>query len=212
MKKIDFFVAIICGLAVAWIADDFLREFAVENFYKWIFFIILPLLSVFCLQIAYLIGKKWLVILQIAKFILSGAFADVVDIKAFQFLFLFVLPNSIAIKIISFLIATCAKYWLNKYWAFSPAANDCVIGSLGGLQDDLKESIKKENIKEVAQFFIITLGALLVNVAAFYYFTKILGPQFQVPNKIWTEFSIILSALVAASINFLGYKFLVFKK
>jgi putative flippase GtrA len=211
MKKIDFIIAIAGGLAVAWVVGDFLKGFSISGFYTLIFFIILPIFSIFCLWLAYLIGKKLLFVLQIAKFVLSGALADVVDIKTFQFIF-FLFPNSIIIKTVSFLVATFAKYWLNKYWAFGSAVNGGVLGSLGGLQEDFKGSIKKETLIEVAQFFFITLAALLVNVASFFYFTKILGPQFQIPEKIWTELSIILSALVAASINFLGYKFLVFKK
>jgi hypothetical protein len=39
-----------------------------------------------------------------------------------------------------------------------------------------------------------------------------MGPQFSIQTKIWEELSIILAALVAAIWNFLGYKFIVFKK
>ena len=96
-------------------------------------------------------------------------------------------------KAISFLVATFVKYWGNKRWAFEKYGEG---------------SIKKE----VFQFFIVTLVGLAIDIASFYYFTKILGPQFQTPAKVWTELSIILAALAAASWNFLGYKFVVFKK
>lgn len=186
MSKKDIFFPIFCGLAVAWIATDFFAK----NF--WIYFFIgLPLLSVFGLWLVNLIGLKYLFIKQVGKFVLVGAFADVIDIKVFQGLFIFA-QFYIIFKAISFLVATFVKFWLNKYWAF--------------------EKNGKEHInKEAVQFFIVTLLGLLINVASFYYFARIMGPQFSMPQETWTELSIIFSALVSAVWNFLGYKHFVFK-
>ena len=183
MKKIDIIFAIICGLAVAWLAVDFL------GLYGLIFFLILPILSVIGLWATELIGKKLLSFHQVGKFVLVGAFADVIDIKVFQLLF-FLLPFSLPIKAVSFLSATFVKFWWNKHWAFEK------IG---------KDGIKKEAI----QFFMVTLVGLAINVVSFYYFGKI---KVGLPVKTWTEISIILAALVAAAWNFLGYKFWVFRK
>jgi putative flippase GtrA len=105
---------------------------------------------------------------------------------------LFIIISPLFSKAISFIIATLTKYWANKHWAF--------------------EKHEKEGIKEMAQFFIVTLIGLALDLLAFYYFIKIMGPQFQMPVKVWTELSIILAALAAALWNFLGYKFIVFKK
>ncbi len=186
MKKNDIIFAIVCGLAVAWIALDFFGK------YGWIFFFVLPIFSVIGLCLVELIGKKILFVRQAGKFILAGSLADVIDIKVFQFLF-WLAPFSLIFKAISFLVATFVKYWWNKYWAF--------------------EKMEKEDInKEAIQFFAVTLAGLILNVGAFYYFTKILGPQFSMPIKTWTELSVIFAALVSAAWNFLGYKFIVFKK
>lgn len=183
MKKNDIVFAIICGLAVAWIAADFLSK------YWWLFLIVLPILSVIGLKITELIGRKFLFMHQAGKYILAGSFADVIDIKAFQFLFL-ILPFSLPMKAVSFLIATAIKYWANKHWSF--------------------EKHEKENQgREVLWFFGVTLVGLLIDVVAFYYLTKL---NIAIPLKLWTELSIILAALAAAVWNFLGYKFLVFKK
>ena len=199
MKVTDIIFALVGGRVVAWIAADFLKGYGIEIIflYKVLLYYVLPLFSLFCLWLAHLIGKRFLFVFQIAKFLLIGAVATVVDIKMFQlsaWLFsLSLVVSPLIPKGISFLIATSAKYWGNKHWAFEK--ND-------------KEGIKKE----IIQFFTITLVGLALDVAAFYYFTKILGPQFQTPIKVWTELSIILAALTAASWNFLGYKFVVFKK
>ena len=200
MKKFDIIFAIICGLAVAWVALDFF------GIYGSIFVIIFPILSIIGLYITELIGRKLLFIYQAGKFSLSGAFADVIDIKVFQLLFFLfavagyplgleagVVPLFLTIKAISFLVAIFIKFWINKHWAF---------------EKPQKDDIKKEAI----QFFFVTIAGLALNVGSFYFFTKIIGAQFSMPIKIWTELSIIFAALTAAAWNFLGYKFIVFKK
>ena len=180
--KKDIVFAIICGLAIAWVANDFFKE------HLWLF-VVLPILSIIGLWLVNLIGRKLLFVKQAGKFVLSGAFADVVDIKVFQFLFLFA-PFSLFFKGISFLLATAIKYWANKYWSF--------------------EKYEKENVgREVVIFFLITLVGLAIDVVSFYYFSII---KTVVPIKLWVELSIIFAALVAAVWNFLGYKFLVFKR
>jgi len=183
MKRKDVVIAIICGLAVAWIAIDFFGK------YGWVFLIIFPVLSIIGLWLTDLIGKKILAVHQVGKFFLVGSLASVVDIKFFQLLF-WMLPFSLISKAISFLVATFVKYWWNKHWAFEKHEKD----GMG---------------KEVARFFLVTLVGLALDVSAFYFFSKI---QTGISTKIWVELSIIFAALIAATWSFLGYKFLVFKK
>lgn len=189
MKTNDVVFAIVSGLAVAWIALDFFAKLG------WVFFIVLPILAVAGLWLAEFLGKKFLFIHQAGKFFLVGAFADVIDIKVFQFLF-FLAPFSLAFKAISFLVAMAIKYWINKHWAFSAEG-------LHGITPE------KYNVREIRDFSLVTAVGLLLNVVSFYFFGKI---ETGLPHETWTELSIILAALVAAVSNFLGYKFIVFKK
>ena len=87
MKKIDIIFAVICGLAVAWIAGDFLPKYGI------VFYAILPVLSILGLWIVEIVGRKLLFLHQSGKFALVGAFADVVDIKVFQLLILMEIPS-----------------------------------------------------------------------------------------------------------------------
>ena len=193
MDKKDVSISIICGLAVSLILADFLprgQKLAIISI-----FFILPALAVSGLYIAEWLGKKWLFLHQAGKFALAGAFADAIDIKAFQVLIL-IAPFSIFFKSVSFLIATAVKYLLNKKWAFSAPGEP----ALGGEQ---------HNYKEIIQFILITCGGLAIDVAVFYFLDKIstgLSP------KLWSEAGIIIAALTASVWNFLGYKFLVFNK
>ena len=188
LTKKDIILAAICGLSVSWIAFDFLGKIGL------IFVIIFPILSIIGLCLLDLIGRKFLFVRQLGKFALAGAFADVFDIKIFQLIFLF-LPYSLFVKAISFIFATFIKYFSDKYWTFSARGGS----AWGG------EKIHIEMIK----FFAVAVLGLLINVASFYFFSKI---NIGATAKIWQEASIIFAALVTAIWNFCGYKFLVFKK
>ncbi len=198
MKIVDVIFALICGWAVAWIAGDILRGMELEIGW-WIWFIhwILPITALFGLWITYLLGKKFIFIFQAGKYFLIGAFSAVVDIKIFQLSTLifgiFALTLPLIAKTISFLMATLVKYWGNKHWAFLKLETDGII-------------------REIIQFFAVTLVGLAIDLSAFYYFTAILGPQYNIPVVVWRDLSIIFAALAAAVWNFAGYKFFVFKK
>jgi len=194
MKLKDIIIASITGFFVAIIFADFI-SISKYYFLAWHLFWLFPALSVVCLWISEIIGKKYNFIYQAAKFFLVGAFSAVADIKFYQFfewLLAFLLESSIISKSLSFLIATAVKYGGNKIWVF---------------QKNSKDEIKKE----ILQFTLITLVGLAIDVSAFYCATHFWRPN-KIPNHIWTEISIIIAALIAAIWNFLGYKFIVFKK
>ena len=112
---------------------------------------------------------------------------------AFFELFIFLYIPLISAKIISFLISIIVKYIGNKYWAFGKHGLD-------GIQ------------AEITRFMFITLVGLAIDVLAFYYFTKTIGPQFGTPLFIWQKLGVIFAAAAAALWNFFGYKFIVFRK
>lgn len=212
MKVVDIIFSLICGRVVGFLVSDFLKEWEVsigiyEHVIVWVF---LPFISLVCLWVAYTIGKKLAFVFQVAKFLLVGAFATVIDLKIFEFsvwLFSFMLLSSAIIaKIISFLVATSLKYWGNKYWAFVGHVPKDVIPF------ELINSEQKNWKREFVHFFAVTTLGLIIDVGAFYYFTKIMNPQFGFSVMLWTKLGVIFAALAAAAFNFLGYKFLVFKK
>ncbi len=194
MKNIDIIFAVISGQLIGWLALDFLRHSNTEFafYYALALFIFLPTLSVFCLYLAYLLGRKLLFVFQGAKHLLVGAAATVVDLKLFE-LGTFIFFGPITSKVISFLLSTFIKYLGNKYWAFQKSEQEHVP-------------------KELTQFFLVTVVGLLIDVGFFYYFTKIMGPQFSLELVIWTKVSVLFAAIIAAFWNFIGYKFFVFKR
>lgn len=184
LKRTDAIFSAAAGLAVSWLAIDFFGQ----KF--WPAIILLPILSVAGLWICYKIAEKYFFVRQVGKFVLAGAFADVVDIKIFQAIFLF-FPFPITLKAASFILATFVKYFLDKHWSF-------------------EKPEPKDMHKEMAKFFMIAMGGLAINVVSFYFFTKINVQA--MPARLWMELCIIFAAFAAAIWNFLGYKFVVFKK
>lgn len=198
MKKIDIILALITGEGLAWLFPWLLRGFGIEiKFLSWALPIFLPVLAVTGLWVAYLIGKKYLFVFQLAKFLLIGAFFALIDLGLLGLLMeVFGITKGIAYTIfvtISFIVVTSIKYLGDKFWAF--------------------EKMEKEKMgTEYTQFFIVTLisGGIHIIIASFV--VNAIGPQFGASSLIWANIGKISGIIVASIWNFLGYKFFVFKK
>ncbi len=199
MKIIDVIFALVSGELVGLVTVDFLKGLGFTAGWYWYLaiWLLFPLVSLLCLWIAFIVGKKFLFVFQAAKHVLVGALATIIDLKLFELLlwiFSFIFyANIFIIKAISFLIATTLKYLGNKYWTF--------------------QKYERNDIhKEIAKLAIVDIIGLIINVSGFYFFVKILGAQFSITTGVWTKLSVIFAACGSAVWNFSGYKFLVFKK
>lgn len=200
MKKYDIIIALVIGEIVGLYFLNLFRELAENNK---LFSLILgalpiafPILSGVCLWVAFLIGKKFVFVFQLAKFILVGALATIFDLGILS---LFIKYSGInaginysIFKGISFIIATIAKYFADKFWAFR----------------------KTERVKmgaEFGKFFIVTLIGLGVNVGTASLAVNQIGPQFGLSQELWANLGGIAAVLTTFAWNFIGYKFIVFK-
>jgi putative flippase GtrA len=204
MKKQDLILALVTGLILGLFFSSFLKNTGLELVFgikigvlTWILLFIFPVLSVLGLWIAWLIAKKLPFVYQLAKFLLIGAAATLLDLGVLNFLILsFGLAKGTAysiFKAVSFIIATVAKYWANKFLAFEKK-------EMSGVR------------KEFTQFFIITLIGLGINVGVASFVVNNIGPQFGLSPELWANVGGIAAAIVGFAWNFLGYKFIVFKK
>ncbi|MDI6591959.1 MAG: GtrA family protein [Patescibacteria group bacterium] len=196
MKRIDIILALLIGEIIAWFFLGILKNIEIEiKFLSWILVISFPILALSGIWIAWFLKEKFLWIFQAAKFLLVGAVATLVDLGVLNLL---IWISGIAtgflysiFKGFSFILATCSKYLGDKFWAFE----------------------KMERMgKEFVQFFAVTLIGLGINIGAASLIVNVAGPQFGLTEKIWANIGAILAAFVSAVWNFLGYKFLVFKK
>ncbi len=199
MSKIDAIIAAAIGEITALYFINLFGEanLGIVNSYLWALAVIFPLLSAFCLWVAFLVGKKFLFIYQLAKFLLIGVAATIFDLGTLSlFINLAGATSGAAYNVfkgISFVVATVLKYIPDKYWAFK----------------------KKETAgikKEFSQFFAVTLIGLGINVGVAHVIVNVIGPQFGLPAKLWANLGGIGAVIVTFAWNFVGYKFIVFKK
>ena len=198
MKKIDLILSIITAEGVAGLFIWLIKNSNLSlPFLNWFLLIFFPILAVFGIWLAELIGRKFLFVYQLAKFLLVGAFFAVFDLIILNSLMAYfgitkeeVLKYAIFVTI-SFTIATIFKYFANKYWTF--------------------EKLEKERMeREFGIFFLVTAisGLIQVGVASLLFRFLILFVSPLLAGNIGK----ILGITVASAWNFLCYKFLVFKK
>jgi len=200
MKKIDIILALITGEGVAWLFVWLIKNSPNINlpFLYWLLPVSFPILAIFGIWISYLIGKRYLVVYQLAKFLLIGAFFAIFDLIILNVLLeYFGISKGEGVKYAvfvatSFIVATTVKYTADKYWAFEKASREQM-----GL--------------EFGKFFAITLisGGIQVGVASFIF---ALAPSlFGMTELVAGNVGKIGGIIVASVWNFLGYKFIVFK-
>jgi putative flippase GtrA len=198
MKWVDIILSIITAEGVAGLFIWLIKNSSLNlPFLNWLLPVLFPILAIFGIWVAEIIGKRFLFVYQLAKFLLVGAFFAVFDLIILNSLMAYfgitkeeILKYSTFV-IVSFTIVTIFKYFANKYWAF--------------------EKMEKERMeKEFGIFFLVTAISGLIQVSVASLFFKFL--VFIISPFLAGNIGKILGIVVASLWNFLGYKFLVFKK
>lgn len=203
INKTDILIAAGIGEATALYFINLLGEpgivekLGILGQYIWILAIIFPLLAPLCLWIASLMGKRFVSIYQLAKFLLVGVIATILDLGAYSaFITLTGIDSGAKLNIFkgfSFIAATVLKYFPDKYWAF-------------------KKTDSADVKKEFTQFFAVTMVGLGVNVFINDLIANKIGPQFNLPDQLWAKLAGIGATVAVFAWNFIGYKLFVFKK
>ena len=162
------------------------------------------------LVITHLIGKKFPIAWQFGKFFVTGIINVLVDFGVLTLLIILVkkyfgiesthilLALGVLVvtiyslyKAISFTIANINSYFWNKYWTFEKGGD------------------KKS---EFVQFFIVSIIGFIINVAVASFVFKYIHPFSGMNYDQWALIGAAAGSIVGLAWNFLGYKFMVFKK
>jgi putative flippase GtrA len=195
MKKKDLNFSLISGLLIGILSSIVFRFGLNLNSYWLLWIITISFLSVLGAFIASIIGRKIPVIWQFAKFILSGSLSALVDLSILNLLMFLTGFSSgiffIIFKGLSFLFAVTNSYFWNKTWTFEK---------------------KEGSTEEASKFFLISSIGFIINISTAFIVVNIIGPKFGINLVQWANIGSITAILVAMLWNFIGFKFLVFKK
>ncbi|MFH1308587.1 MAG: GtrA family protein [Patescibacteria group bacterium] len=196
MKKLDIIASLILGEIFAIFLGFVLRGLGFSLFPIYILYFILPVLALIGVWTFYLIGKKIPIAFQFGKYAVTGFANTAVDFGVLNLLMWMTSVYSgksiFLLNSISFLIAVIHSYFWNKFWAFKS---------------------KDKNIAgQFLQFVVISLVAVLINGAIVYTISSLVSPMFNLSIEAWANIAKALATVVSLIWNFLGYKFIVFKK
>lgn len=195
MQKKDYILSLVSGLLIAILSLLVLKfNFSVSSF--WILWLItIPFLCFTGIFISSILKDKIPVVWQFAKFIVVGSLSALIDLGVLNILMFLTKVSDgfffVFIKAFSFLMALINSYFWNKVWTFEK---------------------KGKNIKEGFRFFIISVIGFIINISIAFIVVNIISPKFGVNSIQWANIAGITAILVAMFWNFIGFKFLVFKK
>lgn len=136
-------------------------------------------------------------VMQIAKFAITGLVNTVVD---FAFLNLLIVLTHITegarlslLNICSFGIATMGSYFINKRWTFQDAS-------------------KTRRATKFSQFLAVSVIGALLNSAIVGILTSTIDPPNDISPTLWANGAKIIATFISLVWNFVGYKFIVFRK
>jgi putative flippase GtrA len=163
------------------------------------------------LLIAYYIAKKIPLVWQLAKFVVTGGFNFLLDLGVLTILtfvfrdYFFIQAKETILslgfivitfysiyKAFSFIVANINSYYWNKYWTFEKKSNE-------------------KSSKEFFQFFTVSIIGFLVNVFVASFVFKSINP-IGITSDQWGLIGAAFGSIAGLAWNFIGYKFIVFKK
>lgn len=136
---------------------------------------------------------------QISKFVMVGFINTGIDFGVLNLLMFLTAIYSgrwiILLNSISFTVAVINSYLWNKYWTFKKQGSE--TGQVA---------------REFSQFLVVSIVGMLLNSGIVYGISTFTPALFGLSSALWTNFAKILATVVSMSWNFIGYKFIVFKK
>lgn len=146
--------------------------------------------------VAYWLSRWRPVFLQFVKFGIVGGLNAMIDLGVLNLLIYF---SGIAagfwysvFKSASFLTAVTNSYFWNKYWTFRSESG------VGGV--------------EFSKFLLVNLFTFALNVGAASVLVNVVGAPAGFSLELWANIGAVSAVFISMFINFLGMKFIVFKK
>lgn len=209
-KKDYFIISIIgflFGLLLLPVLNNIKLPFLSVNF-KSAFLIIIGFIifANLALWLTSLLSRFIPILLQIAKFAAVGGLNTLLDLGVLNVL---ILMSGIAVgywypvfKGISFVVANINSYFWNKHWTFQEVRNDA----------EGNTELRGINLNQFGQFMIVSIIGFAINVGIASLLVNFIGSPEGISLERWANIGALLATFISLIWNFIGYKFLVFKK
>ncbi len=136
-------------------------------------------------------------IFQFSRFVVIGFMNTAIDFAVLNFLmWLFTIYSGkwlILLNMVSFTVAVVNSYFWNKLWVF-------------------KDREESETGKKFSQFILITLIGMAINSSIVFGIATYIPAFFGLSKELWANLAKAAATGVSLFWNFIGYKFIVFKK
>ncbi len=203
-RKSDILSSVILGEIVAifliFISKNLERDVPILDILirsKWLIFFLVPALAAIGVYGTFRLGRRHPVLFQFGKFITIGLSNSAIDFGILNLLiFLTEVERGYLyslFKAVSFTVAVTNSYLWNKFWTF-----------------DSHEA--KETGRQFFQFLIISSVAFGINVMIASFIVNIIGPVGEISPRLWANIGAFIAIVISVFWNFLGYKFIVFKR
>jgi putative flippase GtrA len=192
LLKRDVFLATGIGFFVALVFLLISRNIAFDIPYKESLLVAFPAMAALGIFVTALIGKRLPIVFELGKFGLVGAANTFLDLGVLN-LFILITGASGGVlfsifKTVSFLAAVANSYLWNKWWTFKAREGSTV------------------------QFFLVSALGLLINVGTASFIVNVFSPLSGITAEAWANVAAVTATLLSLVWNFLGYKFVVFRK
>ena len=210
VKRTDLIVSLIIGEISALLMFVIGRNLGVPSgiraLLRW-FPLLFPVVTLVVMAAGTVVGRRLPVAYQFVKFALVGGLNFLIDLGMLNLL---IGATGIAsgffavvFKAIAFLTAVISSFIGNKFWTFRALS----VEHAGPLRQGFSEASR-----QFAGFFVVSVVGLAINVTTFSIFNDIIGPQGGLAPQTWANISAATAVLFVLLWNFLGYKFLVFRR
>ncbi len=203
-RKSDIMSSLILGEIVAvfliFISKNLERDVPIFDIFirsKWLIFLILPALAIIGVYGTFCLGKRRPVLFQFGKFITIGLSNSAID---FGILNLLIFLTGVEkgylyslFKAVSFMVAVSNSYLWNRFWTFESHETS-------------------ETGKQFLQFLTISGVGFGINVIVASFIVNVISPMGEISPRLWANIGAFIAVVISVFWNFLGYKFIVFKR
>ena len=193
MSKRDVVLSLVVGFLVAVLGLIIIANLNIKlPVNKYLALAVFPPLAAAGLYILYRISLIWRpFVFQFGKFFIVGGLNTFLDLGILNLLILLTdITHGVwfsAFKALSFVITVINSYFWNKFWTFQKTGSFVL-------------------------FFAVVSGSFLINVGVASFLVNVVGPPDGIGPKQWDNLAALSSVVLVLTWNFLGMKFLVFKK